>query len=91
MTKKTRVRAPVQEDANPKTTDSHNHTTTDKLIVWINLSKPARGLPTGRILERHYCYCQPAATCIFCLTFCLTWSRLLRRLEAPPLAWRVAA
>lgn len=39
------------------------------------------------ILDRHYCYCRPGTTCIFCLT----WNRLIRRLEARRAAWGAAA
>lgn len=37
------------------------------------------------ILDCHYCYCKPGTTCIFCLT----WSRLIHRIEAR-MAWRAA-
>jgi hypothetical protein len=37
------------------------------------------------ILDRHYCYCRSGTTCIFCLT----WNRLIRRIEAR-MAWRTA-
>lgn len=39
------------------------------------------------ILEQHYCYCHPGTICIFCLT----WNRLIRRIEARRLAWGAMA
>jgi hypothetical protein len=38
------------------------------------------------ILDRHYCCCRPGTVCIFCLT----WNRLIRRIEAR-MAWRAMA
>lgn len=34
------------------------------------------------ILERHFCYCRPGIPCIFCLT----WNRLIRRIESQGMA-----
>lgn len=51
MTKNNKGRAPNQ-DATPKTTDSHNHTGTDPLIDWFNLAKPSRNRQQKRGWQR---------------------------------------
>jgi hypothetical protein len=37
---------------------------------------------SSTILERHFCYCRPSIPCIFCLT----WNRLIRRIESREVA-----
>ena len=51
MTKNNKGRAPNQ-DATPKTIDSHNHTGTDPLIDWFNLAKPSRNRQQKRGWQR---------------------------------------